>query len=425
MARCVRLAMQLPRPHPTTALTTHLHRSGAFECFVGQGSARSRLAETQRRLGSREPSREGAPFLKACWYYFAPRIAVEVVMVEESAERLTQPDKLAEYIGKAMPYIDGGFEQSDMSLTERMLCAATTFVDELVFEVRNGDTVEEWTSSTDYVARPWFAIIYHHVKNWYRAQYGEALDVNEGGRGHGYVLVRSLPVEVTVPLTRSRVEMPGETAWLSFPQEVESDEDPLGWLGKSPTVAALGDSDRNALIEDVREVATALRSIRINSMGIEPSDDTMYGLLNGVPGEFESAAQKAVRNEAAGRPGALWNIHLAIERALKAFSQHKTGKFRETHNLFDLFDDVAGHGIVAERNELKKMRRESVVIEHRYGLGDAPNVQEVFAAYKIGLTFVRSVVQSFKREISIGGGSFLLAKPPWITLPPAKNDMQG
>jgi HEPN domain-containing protein len=346
-------------------------------------------------------------------------------MVEQSAETIKKSDELAEYIGKVMPYIDARLEHSEVSLTERLLVAATIFVDEMVVKVGYGDTEEDKTNSTDYVTRPWFAIIYHHVENWYREHYGEALNVNEGGRAHGYVLVRSLPVELIVPLTRSRVETPGETAWLSFPKEVESDEDPLRWLGKSPNVAALGDDDRKALIKDVREVATALRSIRVNNMGIEPSDHKMYGLLNGIPGEFESAAQKAVRNETAGRPAALWNIHLAIERALKAFSQHKTGKFRETHNLFDLFDDVAAHGITARRNALKKFRRESDVIDNRYGLGDAPTVQEAFAAYKTGLTFVSSVVQSFQRKMSIGGASFLLGKPPWTSLPPTKKDGQG
>jgi hypothetical protein len=339
-------------------------------------------------------------------------------MAEESHAANRKPNDLEQLINDFMPHIDAWLGQSDMSLTERLLNAATVFVDEIIIEVRNGDKVEDKGSSTDYVTRPWFAIIYHYVERWYRERYGEALHVNEGGRAHGFVLVRNLPVELIVRLTRIRVETPGETAWLSFPKEVESDEDPLSWLGKSPNIAALGDADKESLVQDTSQVASALRAIRVNSMGIEPSGDVMYALLNGVPSEFESAAQKAIRNDASARPGALWNIHIAVERALKAFNQHKTGKFREIHNLFELYDDVAGHGITANRNLLRTLRRESEVIDNRYGLGDMPTIQEVFGAYKAGLTFVSSVVQSFKRKISIGGGSFLLAKPPWTTLPP-------
>jgi hypothetical protein len=339
-------------------------------------------------------------------------------MAEKDAEKNERSDKLAEYIGKVMPYIDARLEPTEMSLTQRVLVAATTFVDEFVTSIHNRGTVEDKSSSTDYVVRPWFAIVYHHIQNWYREHYGEALDANLGGSAHGYVLVRSLPVEFAVPLTRSRVETPGETAWLSFPKEVESGEDPLRWLVRSPNIAALDDGDRESLVKDATEVATALRSIRVNSIGIEPSDDTMYGLLNGVAGEFEAAAQKAVRNEAAGRLAVLWNIHLAIERVLKAFSQHKTGQFRETHNLFTLFDDVVAHGVNADRSTLKKFRRESDVIDNRYGLGDAPTVYEMFSAYKAGLTFTSSVVKSFRRKIGIGGASFLLKKPPWTSLPP-------
>lgn len=346
-------------------------------------------------------------------------------MAEQGAEIIEQPGKLEEYVDKVMPYIDARLERSDVSLTERILLAATIFVDEFVFEVRNGETVHDKSSSSDYVVSPWFAMLYRHVDDWYREHYGKALDVNPGGLAQGYVLVRSIPVEFTVPLTRSRIETPGETTWLSFPKEVESDEDPLGWLGTSPNVAALGERDRQGLVQDTTEIATAIRAIRVNTMGIEPSDDTMYGLLNGVPGEFEAAAQKALRNDAAGRPAALWNIHLAIERVLKAFSQHKIGTFRETHNLFKLFDHVAAHGLLADRNVLKKFRRESDVIDNRYGLGDAPTAQEVFSAYKAGLTFTSSVVKSFKRKMNIGGASFLLKKPPWTSLPSKPKDPQG
>lgn len=343
-------------------------------------------------------------------------------MVEKTAESIKQADKLAEYIGKVMPYIDTRLAHSDAPLAQRLLVAATMFVDEFTTAIRVGDKVEEIPSHTDYVVTPWFAIIYHHIENWYREHYGDALNANPGGSAHGYVLVRSLPVELIVPLTRSRVETPGESIWLSFPKEVEGDENSLDWLVKAPNIASLDNDDREALSQDVVEIATALRSIRVNSMGVEPSDETVHGLLDGIAGEFEAAVQKAVRNEAAGRPGALWNIHLAIERALKAFAKHKTGKFRETHNLFALYDDVAAHGISADRNALKKLRRESEVIDNRYGLGDAPTVQEVFAAYKIGLTFVSCVVRSFKRKISIGGASFLIGKPPWTSLPPTKEE---
>ncbi|MBB4373492.1 hypothetical protein GGD63_006315 [Bradyrhizobium sp. cir1] len=343
-------------------------------------------------------------------------------MAEQIAEPVKQADKLAEYIGNVMPYIDTRLAHSDSPLAQRLLVAATMFVDEFTTAIRVGDKVQEIPSHTDYVVTPWFAIIYHHVENWYREHYGDALRDNPSGSAHGYVLVRWLPVEMIVPLTRSRVETPGESAWLSFPKEVESDENPLEWLVKSPNIAALDKDDRESLSQDAAEIAAALRSIRVNSMGIEPSDETVHGLMDGIAGEFEAAAQKAIRNEAAGRPAALWSIHLAIERALKAFAQHKTGKFRETHNLFRLFDDVAAHGIAADRNSLKRFRRESEVIDNRYGLGDAPTVHEVFAAYKTGLTFVSSVVQSFKRKISIGGASFLLRKPPWTSLPPTKEE---
>lgn len=205
-------------------------------------------------------------------------------------------------------------------------------------------------------------------------------------------------------------------------QEVEADENPLEWLNKSPKVAALDDASKERLARDAGEVASALRSIRVNGMGIEPSDAAVEGLLDGVLAEFETASRNAMRNDAAGRSGALWNVHMAVERTLKAFNQHKTGSFRQIHNLFELFDDIAGQATKADRNLLKKLRRDSDIIIERYGLGNPPSAQEVFTSYRAGLLLATGIMKSFKRKYNIGGASFLLQKPPWVTLPKSNAD---
>ena len=45
---------------------------------------------------------------------------------------------------------------------------------------------------------------------------GRRLQRGETSTATGVVLVRGVPVEVRVPLTRSTVETPGETTWLHF-----------------------------------------------------------------------------------------------------------------------------------------------------------------------------------------------------------------
>jgi hypothetical protein len=106
-----------------------------------------------------------------------------------------------------------------------------------------------------------------------------------------------------------------------------------------------------------------------------------------------------------------------VERTLKAFAQHRAGTFRQIHNLYELFDDIAGYATAVDRNLLKKLPRDRDVMSDRYGLRGTPTIWETYEAYKAALSLVGSVSRHFKRKISFGGGGVLLRKPPWTTLP--------
>lgn len=138
-------------------------------------------------------------------------------MSKERDGQSRETGNLTDAIREALPLIDAALAEGDMPLTERVLQAAIVIVDKMIVDIRVGAEVED---KKDYAVRPWFAFIYHDVSEWYRENYGEALTRNESGRAHGFILIRGLPVELIVPLTRSRVETPGETSWLSFPRRL-------------------------------------------------------------------------------------------------------------------------------------------------------------------------------------------------------------
>ncbi|RWX70814.1 hypothetical protein EN780_02115 [Mesorhizobium sp. M4B.F.Ca.ET.089.01.1.1] len=200
---------------------------------------------------------------------------------------------------------------------------------------------------------------------------------------------------------------------------IEDGEDPENWLVGSPPIDRLDRKERTKLNAKLANVGTGLRLIRINMMGIKPRDETVNGLLEGVLSEFESAADNILRKDVAGRGAALWSLQMAVEKTLKAFAQHKTGTFRQTHDLFVLYDDVRDQGIGAKRDLLKKMPREPQIMSDRYGLGGTPAIFEVMNAYNAALAFVSEASHSFARELYVGGARFLLKKPPWLELPPA------
>lgn len=327
-----------------------------------------------------------------------------------------KPKSLTDVIADFLPLIDELLSAQEVKVTLRPIRAAIMFVDDVVISI-SGD---EKGKSTDYVAKPWFAVIYHYVEKWYQEQYGAAFKRDESGIAIGTAFVRDLPIELRVPLTRMRVETPNETSWLCFPIEVETDENPLDWLVSPPNLERLESNEKSDLIAQATAVATELRALQLNLMGMEPSDSEVRGLLDGVLAEFESCAQNILRNDTSGRGSALWSLQMATERILKAFAKHKNGSFKEIHNLFILYDDVAVHLSGIKRDLLKKLPRDKQAITDRYGLGGTPTLSELKDAYRSALELSAAISRLFKRKISLGGSRFLLKRPPWLTLPPTQ-----
>jgi len=319
---------------------------------------------------------------------------------------------LKEAIAERLALIDEYLSSAETPVPQRVTQAAFMFVQDWIIDISGDD-------KTDFALKPWFAVIYHHVEEWYREHYGPAAKSGGSAVAASVVLVRGIPIGVMVPLTRMTVEIPGETTWLHFPVTIEEGENPESWLVDTPPLDKVDKGERSKLTTKLFDVGSGLRRIRINLMGIKPSDETVNGLLEGVLPEFESAARNIIRKENSGRGAALWSLQMAVEKTLKAFAQHKTGTFRQSHDLFVLYDDVKDHGITAKRSLLNKMPREPQVMSNRYGLNGTPGIAETMSAYNAALAFVSETSQAFARDISIGGARFLLKKPPWLELPPA------
>lgn len=109
-------------------------------------------------------------------------------------------DELREYIRDLMPIIDSDLSLREIPLSQRPFEAGIITVRKFVVEVSGDDNKD------DFAAKPWFAVIYHHINQWYRDRYGSLLDHNPSGFARGVVSIRDIPIEIKVPLTRSRVE---------------------------------------------------------------------------------------------------------------------------------------------------------------------------------------------------------------------------
>ncbi len=103
---------------------------------------------------------------------------------------------------------------------------------------------------------------------------------------------------------------------------------------------------------------------------------------------------------------------MAVELALKAVMQQRSGSFTETHDLFILYDRVPD-GLAFTRATLKKLPDWQLMIELRYGGGSEVYPGYGFIAYRAALKAIAGAVDGLKRML-IGEARFEIRKPPWM-----------
>ena len=105
---------------------------------------------------------------------------------------------------------------------------------------------------------------------------------------------------------------------------------------------------------------------------------------------------------------------MACEHALKALSQQRFGAFKETHDLFHLYDIMTGGPPAFSRNQLSKLPNWERMAELRYGRGARVTVERTFRAYRAALKIVSGTVDGLK-GMKIGQARFEIQRPPWLT----------
>lgn len=269
----------------------------------------------------------------------------------------------------------------------------------------------------NYANEAWFAVVYHHVKDWYDQTYGELMTDKSDGIGHAVVSVRGIPVSFNVPLTRNIVEEEGKTAWLCFPVEIEDDESPLNWISSSPPLSKCSDKELKKIEKTCKRTAVAIRKIRLNTQALAGSSEVIDGLISGIMIEVEAAAANIIANHPASFGLAAWSIQMALERSINALALQKDGRFKKTHDLFALFDLVETHLAPLRRDVMKKFLRQDEVMQARYGQGVAVEKDFILESFVSGIELIAALTERLERSVSVAGGRILIKKAPWLTLP--------
>ncbi len=316
----------------------------------------------------------------------------------------------------SLDVIDRIIAKEGTPLHLRPMLAATHFVELCILEVdeRSEGGPAPPGELKDYAASKWFRLVYRHTEQWYRDRFGEAMDAGRSAGRDAVVLIRDTPYLLKVPLTTKEAETPGETTWLCFHDAVQPDENVLGWVQNGPNFKNLAAGDAKSAHRIAKEVATKLRATHIVFMGMEVSDPTVLELRDSILPHMERAARHLVEPGSEQTKIAHWDMQMACELALKTLAQQRAGSFKETHDLFILYDRTPGEPPPFARAELSKLPNWEKMAELRYGGGPHIGTREAFRSYRTMMTVVAASASALKVKYGLGKARFLIQRPPWM-----------
>lgn len=303
--------------------------------------------------------------------------------------------------------IDEILAKRGSELIMRPLEAAIFFVEECIVEIK-GDTKE------DFAEKKWFADIYRWTYGWYRERYGDALNDRKREYGKGIVRVYGTPFALNVPLTVTEDEDPGNTVWLIFPDSLMPDEIPTDWLHPKPNLEHLSLEDSKTLEQEIEFVTTSIRSIERSLSTADYPAPSSQMLGGSIAAHVETAVQGILSGKREQVSVGLWELHLAMEKALKLFLSQKSGTPPKTHDLGQLRKLAEPH---AESTILDSSFRDcptaTEAISYRYGENKSVSVEAAIQTYYASLRIVRFYASALDKTIIMNNARFLLQKPPW------------
>lgn len=327
---------------------------------------------------------------------------------------MSVPPDFEDALGESLDVIDRELAKDEVPLRDRPLRAARDFVTYCVMQVAVGEEITEPGKFLDYMASDWFKAIYARTIGWYTARYGQALKSGSGKSHTGCTLVLDTPFAMRIPVVTKRPGQPGETIWVCFPKQVEDDEDPLEWIVDGPNVRELPRSDGLKARRQAIEIANAVRAIVTSIMAIELPTTRVEGMRDAILPHLDRAASLIARDRPEERKHAQWDLQMACELALKLLSEQRSGSFKESHDLYHLYDSLPDGPSPFKRTVLRGIPNWQLMAEWRYGGGPAISTAQAFARYRTALRVVAGVGAVAEHKLRFGGARIEIKRAPYL-----------
>lgn len=319
---------------------------------------------------------------------------------------VTQQKTFQAFLTDLLPQLDKALANAGKSVSERPMEAARFIVDEVIVDIK-GDTKD------NYMEKPWFALIFLSVQNWFKKRYGIA-QVHPKRDAHGVVKHFGALYLLRIPLTLSKPQGDG-TCWLTFAKDVLSEEDATGWILNGPSLDGLHPKQVVTLRREATKTATQIRGIANDLMTADVADDADRAMAASVLRHLDKAASDICAPSHESSSLAVWDLHMACEKVMKAYLTQERVAYPMTHDLRKLNRLApAKHDWSAVKLTLGNFPSEARVMQWRYQEIVAPSVEELWRFYGVALQVCSTYASRMSRKWTFNNFSVHLKKPPWL-----------
>jgi len=305
-----------------------------------------------------------------------------------------------------LPIFDDILAESQKPLSERPLAAAFYFVDHCIVEIK-GD------SKDNFLEKDWFKSIYQLIKEWYKERYSDAIKKSNDYMALGVFLLYKTPFLLKIPLSIAQEKVGDDKRWFCLPSSVLEDENVIDWIDKKPNIDKLAGGDFENLKNNITDIATNIRSTHVNLMSAS-LERNLHKISNTIQAHMDKAVRDILNLESGKISTSYWEIHLAIEKAIKLIILQNGRDHQNTHSLNKLCK-IANNikGISLDCSIFSKFPSDNEAINQRYGEGSYFTIQEAVNNFANANQVVSKLTGLLKREFILNNAKFLIAIPPW------------
>jgi HEPN domain-containing protein len=318
---------------------------------------------------------------------------------------MAQQETLQAHIDDFLPRLDEELSKVGMPVSKRPMEAARFFVDHLVLGIE-GDSKE------GYLAKPWFAYIFRPVQDWYKNRYGEAQVHPEramagADKHHGALYL------VRVPLTIAKPQGDG-TCWVTFAKDVLPGEDPASWVVDGPSLTHMRPRQLASLQRNASATATWIRGIANHLLTADMKEATKT-MANSVLRHLDKGASDMCVHGQEAASLSVWELHMACEKAMKAYLSQQGFSSPKTHDLRELNKLApAMHDWSEVSAALTRFPSEQRVMQWRYHERPAPTGSDLWRFYGVALQICTVYTARMTRKHVFNNFSVQLRRPPWL-----------